>query len=289
MWKRKLALRACETFGEPIEQLLPKIKQVGFEAFFAAWESPEQMAQVAVLAKDSGLEIQSMHAPFRSAAQMWEGPDEAAEAGTDLLVSCIEDCARHEVPVVVSHVYIGFEDKPHIITSKGLDRFGRVLRAAEGTGVKVAFENTEGEEFLAALFENFGSHPNIGFCWDSGHEMCYNHSQDLLAKYGKYICATHLNDNAGIKDYTGIAHPADDLHLPPFDGIADWSDAMMRLAATGFDGPLTFELKRHARPGRHETDRYMRVPLEEYLADCYIRACRTALLFEKARKMQKSV
>lgn len=288
MWKRKLALKACGTFGEPIEQLLPKIRQTGFEACFAEWKSEEQMAQVAALAKDCGLEIQSMHAPFRMAAQMWEGPDEEAEIGTDLLVTCIENCARHEVPVAVCHTYIGFEDKPHIITPKGLERYARVLRAAEGTGVKVAFENTEGEEFLAALFENFGDHPNIGFCWDSGHEMCYNHSQDMLGLYGKYVCATHLNDNLGIKDYAGVCHPIDDLHLLPFAGIADWEAGMTRLAATGFDGPLTFELKRIARPGRHETDRYMRIPLDEYLAECYMSACRVATLFEKAKKMQKN-
>ncbi|MBO5784335.1 MAG: sugar phosphate isomerase/epimerase [Clostridia bacterium] len=288
MWKCKLALKACDSFGVPIEQVMPQIAQVGFEACFAEWKSAEQMAQIAALAKDCGLEIQSMHAPFRMAAQMWEGPDEAADAGTDRLVSCIKDCARHEVPVAVCHAYIGFEDKPHVVTQKGLARYERVLRAAEGTGVKVAFENTEGEEFLAALFENFGDHPNIGFCWDSGHEMCYNHSQDMLGLYGKYVCATHLNDNAGIKDYAGVCNPLDDLHLLPMDGIADWTVLAERLAATGFDGPLTFELKRHARAGRHETDRYMRIPLEEYLANCYISACRVGALFEKARKMQKN-
>ena len=288
MWKRKLALKACNSFGAPLEQILPLIKQVGFDACFAEWKNAEQMANVAALVKECGLDIQSMHAPFRMAAQMWEGPDDEAEAGTKLLVSCIEDCARHEVPVVVCHTYIGFEDKPHIVTAKGLARYERVLRAAEGTGVKIAFENTEGEEFLAALFANFGSHPNIGFCWDSGHEMCYNHSQDMLALYGTYVCATHLNDNLGIMDYKGKCNPSDDLHLPPFAGIADWTELTKRLAATGFDGPLTFELKRHARPGRHETDHYMRIPLEEYLADCYMGACRVAALFEQARKMQKN-
>ncbi len=287
MWKRKLVLKACDSFGAPIEQVLPLIKQVGFEACFAEWKSAEQMANVAVLAKECGLEIPSMHAPFRKSKAMWVGSNEEAEIGVAQLIDCIHSCALHEVPVIVTHAYIGFDDDPHIPTAEGLARYERVLRATEGTGVKIAFENTEGEEFLAALFENFGNHPNIGFCWDSGHEMCYNHSQDMLALYGKYVCATHLNDNLGIMDYTGIAHPADDLHLLPFEGVADWADVTARLAATGFDGPLTFELKRHARPGRHETDRYMRIPLEEYLADCYNGACRVATLFEKARKMQK--
>ena len=229
-----------------------------------------------------------MHAPFRQAAVMWEGPDEAAEAGTRQLIDCVHDCAKHEVPVMVCHAYIGFEDKPHIVTREGLDRYARVLRAAEGTGVTVAFENTEGEEFLAALFEHFGDHPNIGFCWDSGHEACYNHEQDMLARYGRYLCATHLNDNLGVMDYAGHLCPKDDLHLIPFDGITDWQAVAARLAATGYDGYLTFELKRRARAGRHENDRYQHISLEEYLADCYMGACRVAALVDRARKMQKN-
>ncbi len=289
MWKRKLALVASESFGAPVEQLLPNIREAGFDAFFAAWKDEPTMAAWAATAKDCGIEIQSMHAPFRQAAAMWEGPADVAEAGTQQLIDCIQSCAKHEVPVVVAHAYIGFEDKPHIVTQEGLERYYRLLRAAEGTGVTVAFENTEGEEFLEALFENFGDHPNIGFCWDCGHEACYNHSQDMLEQYGKHLCATHLNDNLGIMDYTGKPCPKDDLHLIPFDGIMDWTELTARLAATGFDGPLTFELKRHARPGRHETDRYMRITLEEYLADCYMGACHVAALIERARKMQKSV
>ncbi len=289
MWKRKLSLVASESFGAPVEQLLPKIQEAGFDAFFAVWKDAPTMDSWAEVAKACGLEIQSMHAPFRQAAAMWEGPADVAEIGTQQLIDCIRNCAKHEVPVVVAHTYIGFDDKPHIVTQEGLERYQRLLRAAEGTGVTVAFENTEGEEFLEALFKNFGDHPNIGFCWDSGHECCYNHSQDMLGQYGKHLCATHLNDNLGIMDYTGKLCSKDDLHLIPFDGITDWTELTARLAATGFDGPLTFELKRHARAGRHETDRYMRITLEEYLADCYMGACRVAALFERARKMQKSV
>ena len=70
----------------------------------------------------------------------------------------------------------------------------------------------------------------------------------------------------------------------PFDGIADWEMLSARLAKGGYNGPLTFELKRQARPGRHECDRYMRISTEEYLAECYRGACRVAALLEKARK-----
>lgn len=285
MSKQQLALLAGESFGLPVEQVLPKIRQAGFDAFFAVWKDASIMDAWAAEAKASGLAIQSMHAPFRQAAVLWEGPAEQAQVGVQQLLDCIDSCAKHEVPVMVAHTYIGFADKPHIITDEGLERYYRLLRAAEGTGVTVAFENTEGEEFLDALFAHFGTHPNIGFCWDSGHERCYNRSRDLLGQYAKHVCATHLNDNLGISDANGVICSLDDLHLIPFDGDTDWSQAMTRLAATGFDGPLTFELKRRARPGRHEADRYMRISLEDYLADCYRGACRVAALYEQAKSV----
>lgn len=288
MWKRKLTLSAGKGLGGDMAQQLPLIKEAGFDGIFALWSDAQTMDQWVQMAKACGLDIPLMHAPFRKSKAMWIGSGEEAEEGVRQLTDCIHSCAAHEVPVIVTHAYIGIDNEAPIPTQEGLERYYRVLRAAEGTGVTVAFENTEGEEYLEALFANFSDHPNIGFCWDSGHEICYNHSQDMLGKYGRHLCATHLNDNVGIMDYSGKLCTKDDLHLIPFDGITDWQELTARLAATGFDRPLTFELKRCARPDRHESDRYMRISLEEYLADCYKGACRVAALFERAQKMQKN-
>ena len=124
--------------------------------------------------------------------------------------------------------------------------------------------------------EYFKDNKNVGFCWDSGHEMCYNRSQDLLALYGDRLIATHLNDNLGIKDFGGRIFWHDDLHLLPFDGIADWDNIAERLDRCGFDGIMTFELNLNSKPDRHENDEYRRMPIEEYVAEAYKRACRVA-------------
>ena len=285
MWKQKIGISLGARYDCPMDEALRLVKQVGFDAVSPVWDG--NLETTVATAREHGLYVQSVHAPFDRAAAMWGEDEAAADAAVAELLRVLADCHRLHIPVMVAHVWIGF-DYTFGDTTRGLDRWDTVVRTATEYGVKIALENTEGEEYLFALAEHFADNATVGFCWDSGHEMCYNHSQDMLAKYGKYVCATHLNDNLGIKDYTGIARPADDLHLLPMDGVADWTVLTERLAATGFNGPLTFELKRHARPGRHETDRYMRIPLEEYLANCYISACRVGALFEKARKMQKN-
>ncbi|MBQ6102751.1 MAG: sugar phosphate isomerase/epimerase, partial [Kiritimatiellae bacterium] len=158
-----------------------------------------------------------------------------------------------------------------------------VAAEAEKLGVPVALENTEGEEHLDALLARFRGHPAVGFCWDTGHELCYNRGRDLVASYGDWLLGTHLNDNLGISDPSGPTTWLDDLHLLPFDGVADWPRIAARLARSGFAGPLTFELNRASKPGRHENDAYGAMPLRDYLAEAFARARRFAALVSGAR------
>lgn len=277
MWKKRLCLALSGCFNLPYADQLRLIKEAGFDAFFCGWD-PQNLGAIAACAKEQGLIFQSIHAPFGKAADFWGENEEKGQAAVNELLACLADCAKYGVPIMVAHAFIGFKD--HTPTEIGLERFGTVVQAAEERGVKIAFENTEGEEYLFALMERFKDSPAVGFCWDSGHEMCYNHSQDLLAKFGDRLIATHLNDNLGIRDFSGEITWIDDLHLLPFDGIADWDYNAVRLKKCGYDGILTFELTRASKPGRHDNDRYRDMPIEQYIAEAYKRACRIAAKME---------
>ena len=150
-------------------------------------------------------------------------------------------------------------------------------REAERLGVTMALENTEGEEYLAKLMPLADAYGSVGFCWDSGHEMCYNRSRDLLALYGKHLVCTHLNDNLGM---SGDAITwEDDLHLLPFDGAADWGMIVSRLKAAGYRGDFTYEVKLEGREGRHEHDGYRALSFAEYAALALARAQRIRAMF----------
>lgn len=279
MWKRRLCLGLSSCFKVPCEEQIRLIKEAGFDAIFFDWD-PEEMDLAASCAKKHGLLFQSLHAPYHKAADLWGEDKKKGAAAVDELLACLEDCAHYGIPVMVAHAFIGFED--HTPTETGLQRFAPVAKAAEERGVKIALENTEGEEYLFALLDRFKDSPAVGFCWDSGHEMCYNHGQDLLARYGDRLAATHINDNLGIRDFGGKTTWLDDLHLLPFDGIADWDHNMARLKKCGYDGILSFEVTRASKPGRHENDCYMDMPIERYIAEAYKRACRIAAMLEQA-------
>ena len=164
--------------------------------------------------------------------------------------------------VNVIHPYVGFHD--HTPTQVGLDYYARIVEAANKAGVMLGFENVEGEEYLAALMQRFWNEPCLGFCYDSGHELCYNEGRDMLALYGKKLCHTHLNDNLGIAD--GVISPANDLHLMPGDGIADWPSIMKRIRDTGYSDILMCELLYTDRPGKNGiTHKFSELSLEEFL------------------------
>ena len=201
MWNQKLCLYA--NMNRYIPDTIRQIGQAGFDATFFPWSPTNPVEECVAAAKESHLEIQSIHGPFTRSADMWGEDKEKGDLALQELKDCIVFCNKHEVPIMIAHTFIGFDQQiqPNPI---GIDRFGELIRWADKYGVKIALENTEGEDFLAALMAEFRHESSVGFCWDTGHEMCYNHSKDMLSLYGDKLICTHLNDNLGIRDYEGI-------------------------------------------------------------------------------------
>ncbi len=282
MYKRKLCLSTNDTFGIPEWEQVSLFKKIGFEGFNVLWDSglDDMVQKCAEAGEREGMIFQSIHAPWHMCNDFWhEDCADDFEEGIDDLKHCLDLCEKYNVPIMVCHVYVGF-DEEYIPTEIGLENFGKVIDYAESIGVKIAFENTEGLEYLDAVLNRFGNRKCVGFCWDSGHEMCYNYSENLLEKYGNLLIATHLNDNLGVKDFGGKITWHDDLHLLPFDGIADWRALAGRIKKCGFSDILTFELNNKSKPNRHENDKYDSVPLEQYLSEAYVRACKVARLID---------
>lgn len=271
--KTKLCLATMSSLPLTVPEQIRLFHKTGWHGFFTNCD-PE-VDEYRRLADELGMIYQSIHAPFDKAKRMWE---EDADDAVRELVDCVHACARVRVPLLIVHVYIGFDpsDGP---TQAGLDHYATVVAEAKKCGVRIAFENTEGEQYLTALMARFAHEPHVGFCWDAGHELCYNLGKDMLALYGDRLFGTHLNDNLGVRGESIFWH--DDLHLLPFDGIRDWDEAMARLVQHGYNGELTFELTTASKPNRHDNDKYAALSPEVYVAEAYARACRVAALYQR--------
>lgn len=282
MWNKPMCLATGSQFGIPVSEQIRLFRDAGFEGVSAEYDDGFDIREFARQTRENNLVFQSMHAPFTKMADVWHGDEDAAKVAIDELCDCLRLCIDNEVPVMVAHAFIGFDD--HIPTAVGLERLSRLVRCAEGSGTRIAFENTEGLEYLDAVMSTFTDRKTVGFCWDSGHELCYNYGVDLLQRYAGRLIATHLNDNLGISFADGHIFWTDDLHLLPYDGIADWDDIVHRLHREKFDGILTFELSPLSKPNRHDNDKYAAIPLEQYIAEAYARGCRVAAQLLKLEK-----
>ena len=270
----EICLGVGSEWGLPVLDVMTILKETGFDGFFVKWDKNTNIKEIKTHAQVLGLKFQSIHAPYYNVADMWDGNEKTEEAIKELL-ACVEDCYQNNVPIMVSHAIIGFDK--HSPNEIGVNSFKVVVERAKELGVKVAFENTEGEEYLHLLMDSFKDYDNVGFCWDTGHEMCYSLCKDLLALYGERLLSTHINDNLGATDPQNIFW-TDDLHLLPFDGIANWQGITDRLKAYGYCGELTFEMCKSSKPNRHENDRYDAMSVEEYVKEIYERATKVAEL-----------
>ena len=198
----------------PAEEKYRLIKDVGFDAVSIYWGDENKYEQLKV-AKELGLAIDNIHSQNENANEIWvEGVD--GEERQRVLISCIMDCETYNIPTVVIHL-TGFPPYPPV-SDLGLKRIEELVNLAEQKNVKLAFENLWTFEHLDAVFKRFPS-PNVGFCYDIGHENLNLH-KDCLASYGDRIFALHINDNFA---------DGYDAHVLPFDGVINWDKKMNQL------------------------------------------------------------
>lgn len=275
MWKQKISISLGNRYTEKTEALIPIVKKAGFDGISPEWDKGANLGAIVDAAKRENVALVSLHAPYGGSADLWSEDDAVSLPVLNELLQSLDDAHKYGFPVLVLHVWIGFGEEPKP-TEAGLEKLSVLADKAKEKGVLLAFENTEGDAHLQAVMDHFKGNDTVGYCFDSGHEMCYNRSRDLLALYGDRLFVTHLNDNLGISRFDGEIFWTDDLHLLPFDGIADWDGTVRRLQNSRPLSYLNFELSMVSKPNRHENDAYGRMSLTDYFALAYTRACRIA-------------
>lgn len=273
MSTQMIGLDASGGLGMSVDKAIPMIANLGFDATFTAFGTPTEINRLANLIAKHGLVYSSIHAPFKKNRELWFDTLDGEDAMRDQ-TDCIDACAAFNVPISVVHPWIGFADHESEPTAIGLERFRRLADHAEKKGVRIALENLEGENKLRRLMKELWDHPAVGFCLDTGHELCYNHGRDLLAEFGERLIYTHINSNMGITSPDGSIFWHDDSHMLPFDGIVDMENVAARFKKYGYNGVLMLELVRGNKGDKHTNDRYLAMTDEEYLTEAYKRICR---------------
>lgn len=212
------------------QQTIYAIKKAGFDGVYLQWYNRDwefsQQEQLN-LCRKLGLEIPFVHLGYKGINNIWlEG-----EEGENLVKDYLKDldiCKSNGINMVVMHLtskFITF--KPNLL---GIERLQRIIDHAEKLNIKVAFENTKIQGYLEYVFDHI-KNPNIGICYDAGHDHCFFDNGFDWKFFKNRIFAVHLHDN----DKT------DDLHLLPFDGTINWVNLAKNLKKANYTGPVTLE------------------------------------------------
>ena len=256
-------------FDIPLKEQMLSVKKVGFDGVFFDWCDSEEFTENVNFAREIGLEIASIHAPFDYVCDMWnkEKPEIFHK-----LIKCINDCGNLRVKTLVCHVYIGFDTLAKV-TETGIKNFSLLIDEAEKYDLNLAFENTEGVECLYGIKKHLSHRKNCGFCIDTGHELCYNAGYDLLKDFGDKLFFLHINDNMGV---TGDrVFWTDDSHIIPFkQGKVNWQRFCDNLKKLNWNGRISLELCMKNKPEKHTHDDLIGITPDEFFKMAFISAKR---------------
>jgi len=279
----KLGFSLQAQYSLPLPRVIGLLAEAGFSSVSPVWSPELDLQAIADSAARHGMTIQSLHAPHKGISRLWD-PDAVDSIPVQAnIFRCVDACSAFHIPIMVLHCWQGL-----IYTFPGepLDYrfFDRLVDYARQKGICIALENLEGEEYLEALMVRYRDAAHIGYCWDSGHDHCYPHKLDFLQSFGDRLIMTHLNDNLGLRDPSGIPSGDDDLHFLPYDGNIHWESAIAQLRNKPVQQILNFEFKTRSHSSNPKDLIYTQLPLEEFLQTAGCRARQIAMLYENMLK-----
>ena len=116
----KLAVNVEKRFFDiPLKEQMLSVKKAGFDGVFFDWSDSEEFADNVNFAREIGLEIASIHAPFDNVCDMWSVDEPPI---FNRLIKCIKECGRLDIKTLVCHVYIGFDTLAKV-TDIGIKNF----------------------------------------------------------------------------------------------------------------------------------------------------------------------
>lgn len=267
----KIGFSLQAEYDRPVTQVIGLLEEAGFSAVSPLWSPELDVSSLARCVGEHDMTIQSLHAPHKGVALLWE-PDSASSAEVHgNIIRSIDTCSQFQIPILVMH---GWQGLNYTFPKEPLKfrHFDSIVEYAQHKGISIAFENLEGEEYLDALMTRYRDLPHIGFCWDSGHDHCYPHRTDFIKTYGDRLIMTHLNDNLGLRDPAGVPSGLDDLHFLPYDGSIDWNRTLGRLKSAPEQRILNFEIKLRSHSTASCDLPYLQLSLEEFIEKAGARA-----------------
>ncbi len=189
------------------------------------------------LVEQSGITIDSIHAPFGSTTDISEPEDVLRKAAVVDVVRSIESCAYLGVRTLILHLNATRTDDISQRLKSVRASVTTLLSVARKHGIQLAAENLPGGNSLTILkyaLEMFDDE-HLGLCFDTGHDALDSDAIELIGTFGERLYAIHLHDNDG----------REDLHQLAFDGSYNFPNLAAQLNKGRVLCPITIEAEVH--------------------------------------------
>jgi len=213
------------------------------------------------LFKINNLEVSTLHNQYKTEELEFLWTDtEIGDRLEETLKQDILTASKYGFKSVVVHTMGNYN-------KIGEARLLRLLELCEKSNVFLAIENIDYKQPFADIFENI-SHPYLKFCYDSGHNNCFDPEFDYLEKYGDKLICFHLHDNNGKQDQ----------HTLNKFGTINWKNLAKKLSKLNLENiSLDYELLLYC-------EERSSVSLEECLSETYRQACELEEMILKYKK-----
>lgn len=243
-------------YRHPIEQTIDPIRDAGFETVEIS-TAPQHLdlsdeRGLAALGRrflEAGLRVHSLHAPFGHDVNITSPDASQRRAALDHLQRACEALAILGGTLYVIHP--GGEDQRWVWEREqrmGLAVEGLLEMAAacQARGLTLVLE-TPLPHLLGGSLDDFGwilgrlPREGVGVCVDTSHCSLGGFLFDALARFGDRLVHVQVSDNRGVSDD----------HLPPGQGIIDWSRFRQALIGVGYRGVFMLEVSGDGDIGGH--------------------------------------
>lgn len=235
----------CTSFmrGMPFETAIPLLCEAGFPVIslggvpaLAGYDTRENRMKLQKLVRKYHLTIDSVHAPFPDGDRLFSEEESERQNSLQCCQLALDAAAELDGKVVVIHLIQPYGvppgEKRNRMLEQGRRSVASLAEYASQRKVKLALENGQRLEYDLVLFQFLDEFkgPEVGLCYDSGHENVQGTCFSLLERYAERLLAFHLHDNLGT-----------DTHLLPFEGNIDWQQFRKVLQNLKFSGALVLE------------------------------------------------
>ena len=207
--------------------------------------SSSEIAHYAGMLKNSGVQIQDLHAPCGSEKCFYAAEKFRRCAGVDMILNRVELLAAMDVPQASLVVHIPnmndifYEQNIHDAIREQYKNLRFSLdelmeRLPQYGNYRIAVENMPYDNF-EIIRQLLAEYPAdfLGLAFDSGHaHIGFAHGIEHAENLSSRICALHIHDNDGVSD----------LHKIPFTGTSDMPRLAELIANSASNGVLNLEV-----------------------------------------------